>query len=483
MENKNINIISNFMWRLAERFGAQIVQLIVSIVLARLLAPEAYGTVTLVIVITNIFQVFVDSGLANALIQKKNADDLDFSSVFYFNVIWCLILYGFIYFSSPFIANFYNNPELTSITRVLGLTIIISGLKNVQQAYVTRTLQFKKFFFSTLIGIIISAIIGIIMAVLGFGVWSLVVQKVLNILIDTIILWLTVQWRPIKMFSFSRLKELISFGWKLLLSSLLDTVYTNLRSMIIGKIYNEESLAYYNQGNQLPNILAININSAIDSVLFPVMSKEQNNIQIIKSMTRRAIKMSTYIMTPIMIGLLFTADNVIKIIFTDSWLQCVPYLRIFCITYIFYPIHTANLNAIKAIGKSDIFLKLEIIKKGIGLILLLLSMNKGVMAIAYSFLVSSFASQIINSWPNRKLLNYSYIEQMIDILPNVLLSLIMGIIVYAVGLLSINTYIKLFLQIIIGIIIYFFGSIISKNESFDYLYKILLEMFKNKKII
>lgn len=483
MENKNVNIISNFMWRLAERFGAQIVQLIVSIVLARLLAPEAYGTVTLVIVITNIFQVFVDSGLANALIQKKNADDLDFSSVFYFNVIWCLILYGFIYFSSPFIANFYNNPELTSITRVLGLTIIISGLKNVQQAYVTRTLQFKKFFFSTLIGIIISAIIGIIMAVLGFGVWSLVVQKVLNILIDTIILWLTVQWRPIKMFSFSRLKELITFGWKLLLSSLLDTVYTNLRSMIIGKIYNEESLAYYNQGNQLPNILAININSAIDSVLFPVMSKEQNNIQIIKSMTRRAIKMSTYIMTPIMIGLLFTADNVIKIIFTDSWLQCVPYLRIFCITYIFYPIHTANLNAIKAIGKSDIFLKLEIIKKGVGLILLLLSMNKGVMAIAYSFLVSSFASQIINAWPNRKLLNYSYIEQIIDIIPNVLLSLIMGIIVYAVGLLSINIYTKLFLQIIIGIIIYVFGSIISKNESFEYLYKILLEMFKNKKII
>ena len=230
--NKN-KVLSNFIWRFAERCGAQIVQFIVSIVLARILLPETFGTVALVIVIAQIFQVFVDSGLGNALIQKKDADDLDFSSVFWFNVVWCLFLYGVIYFTAPAISIFYKDVTLVPVIRVLCITVIISGLKNVQQAYVSRTMQFKKFFFATLGGTIVSAFAGIGLAYAGFGVWAIVAQKLVNLSIDTLVLWITVKWRPKFIFSLERLKGLVSYGWKLLASALLDTVYTNLRQLVM----------------------------------------------------------------------------------------------------------------------------------------------------------------------------------------------------------------------------------------------------------
>ena len=334
MSTKN-NVLSNMIWRFAERCGAQIIQFIVQIVLARILAPEAYGTVAIVVVIANIFQVFVDSGLGNALIQKKDADDLDFSSVFYFNLIWCFILYGIVFLIAPFIASFYNNQGLTAIIRVLCLTIIISGVKNVQQAYVSKNLQFKKFFWSTLTGTVLSAIIGIFMAYKGFGVWSLVAQRLVNLVVDTFALWVIVKWRPKRMFSFSRLKGLIGYGWKLLASALLDTIYNNLWQMIIGKVYKETDLAYYNQGNQFPNVIVTNINSSIDSVLLPVMSSEQDNKNRVREMTRKAIKTSTYITAPMTMGLAFTATAVVEVLLTEKWLPCVFFLRIFCITYMF----------------------------------------------------------------------------------------------------------------------------------------------------
>ncbi len=349
-------VLSNFLWRFAERCGAQIIQFIVSLVLARILAPEAYGTIALVLVFEQILQVFVDSGLGNALIQKKDADDLDFSSVFWFNVVWCLVLYVIMFFCAPLIAWFYNDESLTSIVRVLCLMVVVSGLKNVQQAYVSRTMQFKRFFWATLGGTLISAVAGIGLALLGFGVWALVAQKLTNLIIDTTVLWFTVKWRPKWMFSFQRLKGLFSFGWKLLVSSLIDTLYRNLRQLIIGKFYTKEELAFYNQGDQFPKVIVTNINTSIDSVLLPTMSKAQDDPARVKQMTRRAIKTSTYIMAPLMMGLAFCADTVVRLILTDKWMPCVPFLQIFCITYMFYPIHTANLNAIKAMGRSDLFL-------------------------------------------------------------------------------------------------------------------------------
>lgn len=472
-----MKVFSNFIWRFAERCGAQLVTFIVSIVLARILTPSDYGTIALVTVFTTILQVFIDSGLSTALIQKKDADDLDFSSVFYFNFVICIILYLIMFVSAPLIANFYKDSSLVSIVRVISLTLIISGVKGVQQSYVSRHMLFKRFFFSTLGGTIFSAVLGIIMAYAGFGVWAIVFQQLSNNAIDTLILWITVKWRPIKKFSWSRLKNLLSFGWKMLASSLLDTVYNNLRNMIIGKLYTSADLAFYNQGDKFPKLIVTNINTSIDSVLLPTMSNEQDNHVRVKDMTRRAIKISTYIMAPLMIGLAFCAKPIVQIVLTDKWLPCVPYLQIFCISYLFWPIHTANLNAIKAMGRSDLFLKLEVIKKFIGMILLLITMNISVMAMAYSLLISGLISQVINSWPNRYLLKYSYIDQIKDILPNIVMALIMGVFVYFINYLNLSVLVSLMIQIILGGIIYLVLSIFTKNDSFTYLINIL----KNRK--
>ena len=472
---KKNSVISNFIWRFAERCGAQIVTFIVSIVLARILAPEEYGTIALVTVFTTILQVFVDSGLGTALIQKKNADDLDFSSVFYFNLFMCLVLYLAMFLAAPYIARFYDDISLIPIIRVISLTIVVSGVKGIQQAYVSRNMLFKRFFFSTIGGTLFSAVLGIIMAYAHFGVWALVAQQLSNSIIDTLILWVTVRWRPQLMFSWKRLTKLLSFGSKLLASSLLDTIYSNLRNLIIGKIYSSSDLAFYNQGDKFPKVIVTNINSSIDSVLLPSMSSVQDNHEKVKSMTRRAIKTSTYIMAPLMMGLAFCATPIVQLVLTDKWLPCVPFLQVFCITYMFWPVHTANLNAINAMGRSDLFLKLEIIKKVIGLTLLFITMRISVMAMAYSLLISGLLSQIINSWPNRKLLNYGYLEQVKDILPAILLAVIMGVIVYCVSFIGLNSALTLLIQIPLGMFVYIMGSKLLKLESYNY----LLDVIKN----
>lgn len=478
MNNKSV--FSNFIWRFAERCGAQVVTLIVSIVLARILAPEDYGQIALITVFTTIMQVFVDSGLGTALIQKKDADDLDFSSVFYFNFVVCLILYAVMFVSAPLIAGFYNDGSLTPIIRVISLTIVISGVKGIQQSYVSRNMLFKRFFYATLGGTIFSAFLGIALAYAGFGVWAIVAQQLSNTTIDTLILWLTVKWRPKKMFSWNRLKGLLSYGWKLLLSALLDTGYNNIRSLVIGKMYSSADLAYYDQGKKFPNVIVTNINTSIDSVLLPTMSNAQDNPEHVKSMTRRSIKTSTYIMAPMMMGLAFCAEPIVRLVLTDKWLPCVPFLRIFCITYMFYPIHTANLNAIKAMGRSDYFLKLEIAKKVVGMILLLSTMWFGVMAMAYSLLVSSMTSMIINSWPNKELLGYSLKEQIADILPGILIAVIMGVVISFVQLLGLSSAGTLLIQIPLGAVIYLGASYVLKIESLEYLVNMLKGFMRKK---
>ena len=429
---KKTGVLSNFLWRFAERCGAQIIQFVVSLILARILAPEAYGTIALVLVFSQILQVFVDSGFGSALIQKKDADELDFSSVFWFNIVWCLVLYGIIFFCAPLIANFYNDETLTAVVRVL------------------------------------------------CGVWALVAQKLVNLVIDTIMLWFTVRWRPKFIFSFERLKKLFSFGWKLLVSSLLETLYNNLRQLIIGKVYTKEDLAYYNQGVLFPKAIVENVNTSIDSVLLPTMSKAQDDPSRVKQMTRRAIKTSTYIMAPLMMGLAFCANTIVSVILTDKWLPCVPFLQIFCITYMFYPIHTANLNAIKAMGRSDLFLILEIVKKVVGFAVLFATLWFGVLVMAYSLLFTSLANQIINSWPNKKLMNYGYLEQLKDILPGIMLAVFMGICVKCIEFIPMPLILTLVIQILAGAVIYILLSKLLKLESFEYLTDILKSFIKKK---
>ena len=467
MESKKV--INNFFWRFFERCGAQGVSFVVQIVLARILAPEVYGTIALVTVFTTILQVFVDSGLGNALIQKKNADDLDFSTVFYFNILVCSSLYFLMFFLAPIIAGFYNDVELTPVIRVLSLTLVISGVKNVQQAYVSKTMQFKRFFFATLGGTLGAACIGISMAYAGFGVWALVAQQLFNATVDTVILWITVKWRPKRMFSLRRLKGLFNYGWKLLASSLLNQLETEIRQLLIGKIYTTADLAQYNRGRTFPNFVITNVNTSIDSVLLPSMSLEQENVERVRAMTRRAIKTSTYVIAPLMMGLIFTGTPLVRLLLTEKWLPCVPYMSIFCLTYMFYPIHTANLNAIKALGRSDMYLKMEIIKKIIGLIALLCTAWISVWAMALSTLAVSVVNQLINSWPNRKLLNYRYLEQLKDILPSILMALFMGICIYPIQLLNIPDILTLCIQIPVGVAVYLVLSYVFRIEPFLYI--------------
>lgn len=464
-----------------ERCGAQVVSFVVSIVLARILEPELYGTIALVTVITSILQVFVDSGMANALIQKKDTDDLDYSSVFYFNVAFCLVLYIGLFFAAPLISRIYGSPDLVPVIRVLGLTIVVSGVKNVQQAYVAKTMQFRRFFFSTLGGTLFSAVVGITMAYRGFGIWALVAQQLLNVTVNTAILWLTVGWKPKLMFSLRRLGGLVSYGWKLLASALLDTVYLKLYQVVVGLKYTSSDLAYYNKADQLPLLVVENINSSIDSVLLPVLSAEQDSKEAVRDMTRRAIKTSTYIMMPMMAGLAVCAEPLVRLLLTDKWLSCVPYMQVFCIVYAFYPLHTANLNAIKAMGRSDVFLKLEIIKKIVSTILLVVSMNISVYAIALSQLVSCVTSQLINSWPNRKLLDYSYLHQLRDMAPAILLSLVMALCVRPVVALGLNDWLTLLIQIPAGVLIYFALSAIFHVDSFRFMLDVAKKLLSSRR--
>ena len=461
--------VKNFMWRFAERSGAQIIQVLVFIILARILEPEAFGTIAILMVIITILQVFIDSGLGTALIQKKDADDTDFSSVFYFNICMCISLYILTFVSAPFIASFYNDLSLIPLIRVLGLMLVISGIRNIQQAYVSRYMLFKKFFFSTLGGTIVSAIAGIGMAYKGFGVWALIAQQLVKVGVDTVILWVTVDWKPKLLFSLQKLKGLLSYGWKLLASAIIDTTYNNLRQLIIGKLYTRIDLAYYNKGHEIPLLVITNINTSIDSILLPVLSQEQDNIEKVKEITRKAMQLSTYLIAPIMIGMAVTSYSFVPLILTDKWLPCIPFLWVFCIASIFYPLHTSNLNAIKALGRSDLFLKLEIWKKCVGSVILVSTMWYGVMVMAYSLLLTNFISQLINAWPNKKLLNYSYVSQLKDILPNLLLSCIMGLCVYPIVFLKLGHLTTLCIQIIAAYIVYVALSFIFKPAAFVYL--------------
>lgn len=473
-------VISNLIWKFSERMLAQIVTFVVSIVLARLLSPAEYGTIALVMVFITIADVFANAGFGNALIQKLHVDNIDYSSVLYFSLGISFIIYGILFLSAPYIADFYHSQILCCVLRVLGLRVPIAAFNSVQQAYVSKNMLFKRFFFSTLFGTLLSGVVGCVMAYNNFGIWSLVGQYLTNTIVDTTVLWFTVRWRPNLVFSFERVKTLFSFGWKLLVSSLLDTGYQQLRSLVIGGKYTSSDLAYYNRGQQYPQLVVTNVNTSISSVLFPAISQNQENLEVVKNMTRRAIKTSSYIMWPLMFGLAIISKPLVSWMLTDKWLPCVPYLQIACFNYAFWPIHTANLEALKAIGRSDLFLKLEIIKKIMGISLLLISMNFGVMAIAQSMIVSTILSSFINAYPNSKILKYSYIDQIKDMMPSILLSLFMSIVIYPISVIINNSLLLIIVQVLIGGMIYVLLSRIFKLESFMYIIN-MIKSRKNKK--
>lgn len=484
MENNQKNtVIKSLGFKFLERCGCQGISFVVQIILARLLDPTDYGVLTLLTIFINISQVFVQSGLNTALIQRKDVTEKDYSSVFYISLFIAVFLYGILFFSAPFIADFYDMPQLKSVLRVLALILIPGAFNSIQNAKIAKEMQFKKLMYCTVVSTVISGLVGISMAYMGFGVWALVGQQIANQTSICIIMLLVVKWRPMIVFEIKRIKVLFSFGWKLLCSALIDTVYRELQSLVIGKKYDSGTLGYYNRGKQFPELIINNINGAIQSVMLPALSKEQNDKEKMKSMMRRSIVTSSYIIFPIVVGLAVVAEPLISLLLTDKWLPCVPYLRVYCFIFAFYPIHTANLQALNAQGRSDKYLQLEVIKKIYGIVTLIITVFcfDSPLAIALGGAVTTFISCFVNASPNKKLLNYSYFEQMKDIIPSMLISAVMGVIVYCVLFLGLSSWLTLIIQIAVGAMIYVLLSEIFKLECYLYLKNIILGFLRKRK--
>lgn len=473
-------LLNNLFWKFSERIASQLVSLVVSIILARLLMPSDYGAIAMVTVFITLAQVLVEGGFSGALIQKKNADRLDFSSVFYFVLAISILLYVILFILAPFISEFYGEgyEVLTLVFRVLGVQVIIFGINSVQQAYVSREMMFRKFFYSTLVGTIVSAAVGLIMAYRGYGIWALVAQQLTMSVVNTLALFFVTRKLPSLAFSWIRLKSLIKYGINLFGANLLIAFYQELRSLVIGKLYSAADLAFFDKGKVFPNLIVTNVNSSIGAVLFPKISQQQDNLSQVKQTTRYSIRFSSYIMSPLMLGLAAVAEPFIRLLLTEKWIPCVPLLRVLCVCFMFMPIHTANIQATKAIGRSDIVLKLEIIKKSIELVSLLLVMRISVMAIAINMAVLNFVFIFINVFPNIKWLGYSFKEQMSDILLNLLVSFIMACIVFFIVSCPMNDWLRLIIGVLVGVSFYVGVSMVSKNKEFYYIVSLLKNRLK-----
>ncbi|MBQ8776077.1 MAG: lipopolysaccharide biosynthesis protein [Treponema sp.] len=471
MEEQKISkntVISSLIWKFLERGGVQGIQFVLSIILARLVSPSDYGIIALILVFIQIANVFVQSGFNTALIQKKDSDDTDFSSIFYLSLFVAFICYLILFFTAPFIAKFYNQEILTSVIRVVSLTLFFGAINSVQSAYVAKKMQFKNFFYSSVIAVLVSGVVGICFAYIGFGVWALVIQHLVNNVLTVVVLLFTVSWRPKFLFSFIRIKNLFGFGWKLLCSGLLDTVFRNIYNLLVGKFYNSQVLGFYNRGSQFPQTITNSIDGAIQSVMLPTLSAKNDNIEELKRITRKSISMSAFVLMPCMFGLAAVAEPLVKVLLTEKWLPCVPFLQLACISFVFYPIHNANLTAINSLGRSDVFLKLEIIKKIITIVNLFVTIPFGVYAMAIGQVIQSIISTFINAYPNKKLIGYSFSEQCIDLIPSFILSVVMAGIVWTINFISIVPWLLLIIQIIVGIIIYVVLAKLFKVEIFEY---------------
>ncbi|MCF2657185.1 lipopolysaccharide biosynthesis protein [Lacrimispora saccharolytica] len=462
----NNSVANGVFWKLLERFGVQGVQFVLQIVLARLLSPDDYGVLSMMIIFTLLANVFIQNGFNTALIQDKDVSEEDYSSTLWVVLSIAGLLYLILFCSAPVIAEFYNMPSIVLPFRVLCLMVLPGAWNSIQLAKVSRELDFKKVFNSNVLAVSASGILGIILAINGFGVWALVIQNLSNIFIACIVMSITVSWRPRLVLNLSRVNKLFSFGWKILVANLIDMIYQDLSSLVIGKKFNSAMLGYYNRGKQFPQFINNSVNGAVQSVMLPAMSAKQKDIADVKNTMRTAIRISTYIVFPIMAGLVAISKPLISILLTDKWLPCVEYMQIFCVALAVFPIHSCNLQAFNAIGKSEIYLRLEIIKKGIGIMLLLgaVFLFKSISMIAWSTALTSYLSFVINAIPNKKVFGYTYAEQIRDIFPSLIMSMIMCIITLQVEKLGMNDISSIACQLVVGVLSYLILSVATHNE-------------------
>lgn len=483
MNDVKSKALSGLFWTYAERIAAQGISLLITVILARILSTTENGTVSLVLVFITLANVIVSDGFGSALIQKKDADELDFSSMFWFSVFLSIVAYFIIFFCSPLISDFFGIPSLTPIIRVFALRIPVAAVNSIQQAYISKKMEFKKFFFATIIGTILSGVVGITMASYGFGVWSLIFQYLTNSVVDTIILGFTIKWRPSFSFSFVRVKNMIGFAARVLLVQVFIALYSNLRNLIIGKKFTVDDLSFSDKGQHFPSIISVNINTSITKVIFPTLSLYQDDIDKVREMSRRAIKVGTFLLAPVLLGLAAVAPAFISVVLSDKWLPCLPYLRIMCVVYLLQPIQTASLQAMKALGESKLYLRLEIYKWIFGIIVLVISVVcfDTVFAVVMSALVAEIFATVINFPANIKILKYKLKDQLLDFFIPLLAALIMFFVVISIGNVFSSKIITLLIQIFVGIVTYWLVVKLLKIDSYNYVKDIAITLIKGLK--
>ncbi|MBQ4104711.1 MAG: lipopolysaccharide biosynthesis protein [Clostridia bacterium] len=465
---QNNKIMGGLFWKFGERLLSQGISFIISLVLARLLMPEDYGTVSIMLIFINLSYVFISSGFGTAFIQKKDSDDTDFSTMFYCSFICSIIIYFIIFFTAPYIATFYKQPAITTLLRVFALQIPISSYNAIQNAYISRNMLFKKLFLSSVISTSLSGALGIGMAFAGFGIWALVAQYIGATLVNTLVLAITVPWRLRLKFSFKAAKSLMKYGSGILLADLSGTFFGELRSLIIGRVYTSADLAFYSKGQQLPSLLTSNLGTSLTSVLFPAMSDYSDDIQRVKQLAKRSIQVLSYVIFPALFGLAALMEPLIIVLYTDKWAPCIPYAQFLSVGLAIGVLGIVPLQTIKAIGRSDVIVKLEFIKKPVYILLLVVGVKINVLAIAATMMIYDIYGTFVNMLQMKKYLDYGIAQQIKDILPCLVLTLTMAIAVLIIPTI-VNPFITLIIKLCVGVAVYVGGSIIFKFDSFNYL--------------
>lgn len=453
------------LWSAVERFSLQGVQFVINIIMARLLLPSDYGMIAMLVILIQVSQIFIDGGFTNALIQRKDRTEIDFSTVFYFNIFISLFLYFLIFISAPWIAEFYRMPELILVTRVITLNFIFSSLSAIHRIKLTIDVDFKTQSKISLISAVSSGVLGICMAYWGFGVWALVFQSLLNNLLLTILFYFFYRWRPLLSFSMSSFKRLFSFGSKLLMSSLIHSVYYNLYSIVIGRRFSAIDLGYYTRAEQFAIFPSANVNAVISRVTFPILSSIQDDNERLTQAYRKYIRLASYLIFPLMVGLAVLAKPLIILLLTEKWIGIVILLQILCFDWMFDHLSGINLNLLYVKGRSDLALRLELIKKTIATIILFSSIPFGLIGMCLGRVLYSLIATYLNTYYTKDLIGLSFLKQVKDIVPFFLLSLLMGV-VCAFTISFIEGYIlKILVGFFVGAIVYVSLSILFRFES------------------
>lgn len=478
-ENKiKSKAVSGMAWTGFERIASIGIQFIIGIIIARLLSPKDYGIMGMLAIFIAIAQTFLDSGFANALIQKKDRTNVDYSTVFYFNTIISFVLYGIMFIAAPAIAAFYSMPILTDVTRVVTISLIINGLSIIQTAKLSIDLNFKLQSIASILSVILSGILGIALAILEYGVWALVFQTIAAALVRTIILWLFSHWRPMFTFSIQSFKTLFSFGSKILCSGMINTIYQDLYTLVIGRCFSAADVGFYNRANQFSFLPANTMTQTVLKVNFPILSQYQNdNIQLLQAY-KKLLRIPIFILYPIMFGIMAIASPLVEILLGSKWLPCVPILQILCMGYIWSPLTHINLNLLYVKGRSDLVLKLEFIKKPIAFIILFASIPFGLIGMCVGRASYFFIAFILNCIYTNKILKYGFQNQIKEILPILFNSLIMFGLIYLSQQLFDTALLKIIIGTIIGCASYILFAFIIKDESLKDLSRIVQQRCK-----